>query len=111
MAKILDFTKVKKKYWTVKLNDDKKTTLLIGTPTKAILTKFLEINETIDDNDGADNETINDIYRVCADIMSFNKGEIEITPEYLEPFFSIDDVMLFFNGYSEFMSSITNSKN
>lgn len=111
MAKMLDFTKVKKEYWTVKLDDEKKTVLMIGTPTKAILNEFLAINEAVDENGGADGELIEDIYRVCANIMSFNKGGIRITPEYLENFFTVSDVMLFFNGYSEFMSSMTNAKN
>lgn len=111
MSKVLDYTKQKKEYLTVKLNDEKKTVLMIGTPTKAILDDFININEQINENAGADVEAINDLYRVCAKIMSFNKGGIKITAEYLSEFFDIEDIMLFFNSYSEFMTSITGSKN
>jgi len=111
MAKVLDFTKQKKEYLTVKLNDEKKTVLLIGTPTKAILSEFVSINDTISEDGGADAQAIEDLYRVCAKVMSFNKGGIRITPEYLEDFFDIEDVMIFFNAYGEFMSSVTNAKN
>jgi hypothetical protein len=111
MGKVLDFTKQKKEYLTVKLNDEKNTVLMIGTPTKAILREFIAINERINEDGGADTEAINDLYNVCAKVMSFNKGGIKITADYLEPFFDIEDVMIFFNAYTEFMSSITNAKN
>lgn len=111
MAKTLDFTTRKKEYLTVKLNDDKKTVLMIGTPTKAILSEFIAMNEKIDEDGGADAEAINDLYHVCAKVMSFNKGGIHITSDYLSDFFDIEDVMIFFNAYSEFMASVTKGKN
>lgn len=107
MAKVLDFTKQKKEYMTVKLNDEKGTVLLIGTPTKAILSEFYSINDMSDD----DAQTIDDLYRICAKVMSFNKGGIRITTEYLEDFFDIEDLMIFLKAYGEFVSSITNGKN
>lgn len=111
MAKTLDFTTRKKEYLTVKLNDEKKTVLMIGTPTKAILDEFIEINENISDSNGADKEAVNDLYRVCAKVMSFNKGGIKITADYLSTFFDLEDVMTFFNAYSDFMESVTKTKN
>lgn len=110
MGKTLDFNTRKKEYLTVKLNDENKTVLMIGTPTKAILTEFLLINETIGD-DGADMEAIDSLYDVCAKVMSFNKGGINITSDYLSTFFDVEDIMVFFNAYTEFMASVTNSKN
>ncbi len=111
MAKTLDFTTRKKEYLTVKLADEKKTVLMIGTPTKEILDEFIEINERVSEEGGADKEALNDLYRVCARVMSFNKGGIKITDKYLAGFFDLEDVMVFFNAYSEFMASITGSKN
>jgi len=111
MGKTLDFTTRKKEYLTVKLNDEKKTVLMIGTPTKAILNEFIAMNEKIDEDGGADAEAINDLYNVCAKVMSFNKGGIKITSDYLGKFFDIEDVHVFFNAYMEFMSSVTQTKN
>ena len=113
MAKTLDFTTRKKTYLTVKLDDKKKTVLLIGTPNKKVLTEFLDIQERFDDDNGADREAIDDLYNVCAKVMSFNKGGVDITADYLseECKFDIEDVMTFFEGYSEFLESITNVKN
>lgn len=111
MSKVLDFTKVKKEYLTVKLNDEKKTVLLVGTPTKAILSEFIAINDKIGEDGGADAEAITDLYRVCAKVMSFNKGGTKISADYLSDFFDLEDIITFFNAYGEFMASITSSKN
>ncbi len=111
MAKVLDFTKQKKEYLTVKLNDEKKTVLMIGTPTKTILNEFVRINESISEDGGADAEAIEELYSVCAKVMSFNKGGIKITPDYLGSFFDVEDIFIFFNAYGEFMSSVTSAKN
>lgn len=113
MSKVLDFTTQKKSYLTVKLNDEKKTVLMIGTPTKGILNEFIAINEKVSDEGGADAEAVNDLYDVCARVMSFNKGGIKITADYLSDScgFDLEDIMTFFNAYSEFMASITNAKN
>lgn len=109
MSNVLDFTKQKKEYLTVKLNDEKKTVLMIGTPTKKILDEFIGINESI--SEGADSGAIDDLYRVCAKVMSFNKGGIKITSDYLEDFFDLTDIMVFFNAYTSFITNITNAKN
>lgn len=111
MAKVLDFTKQKKEYLTVKLHDKKNTVILIGTPTKKIWEEFTSLNDQISDEDGADNESLNDLYRVCAKVMSLNKGGISITPEYLSDFFDFEDIIIFFRAYSDFVSSITKGKN
>jgi hypothetical protein len=84
---------------------------MIGTPTKAILDEFISINDNISEDGGADAEAVNDLYNVCAKVMSFNKGGIKITAEYLADFFDLGDIMIFFNAYSDFLASITNAKN
>lgn len=113
MSFILDFTKQKKTFYTVKLDDEKKTVLLISTPTKAILDEFIAINERLSDTEEeiSDKEALNDLYGICAKVMSFNKGGIKITADYLGSFFTVQDIKIFFSGYTSFISSMTNSKN
>lgn len=111
MTNVLDYTKQKKEYLTIKLNDEKKTVLMIGTPTKKILNDFIEINDRISDDNGADLDAVDDLYNVCAKVMSFNKGGIKITSDYLGEFFDIKDIMIFFRAYSDFMASVTSVKN
>lgn len=109
MARMLDFTTQKKEYLTVKLNDEKGTVLMIGTPTKKILEEFVLINEQMNNEVTAD--VVNDIYNVCAKIMSFNKGGIKITPDDLGEFFDLGDITLFFEVYGKFMNTVTGAKN
>ena len=111
MGKTVDFNIRKKEYLTIKLNDEAKTVIMIGTPTKKILDRFIGINDTIDSEGGADSEAINELYEVCAEVMSFNKGGIKITSDYLAEFFDLEDIMVFFKAYSEFMATLTSSKN
>ena len=113
MSRIIDFNKQKKEYLTIKLRDKKQTTLLIGTPTKEILQEFIAIQENIENEGGADAEAINDLYHICAKVMSFNKGGIKITGDYLskECEFDLEDIYIFYNGYMEFLASVTSAKN
>lgn len=111
MANVLDFTKRKKEYLTVKLDDPKKTVLMIGTPTKSILEDFMYLNAKVEEEGGASGELVDDLYEICAKIMSFNKGGLKITSDYLSEFFDIEDIMVFFNAYMDYMNTLTNSKN
>lgn len=113
MAKPLNFNNVKKQYLTVVLADDKKTTLLVGTPTKAIMDDLVRLQsslETISD-DETNVEATDDLFDACAKVLSRNKAGIKITKEYLSNVFDFEDVMIFFSGYMDFISEVTGSKN
>lgn len=106
--KTFDFNKRKKGFLTVTLPDNKKTVLLVGNPTKKITSELMSLYDSID----SENENvIDDLYDICAKIMSRNKGGIEITKEYIEEILDIEDVTLFISSYSDFISSIYNEKN
>lgn len=111
MAKTLDFNTRKKEYLTVKLNDEKKTVLMIGTPTKTIMREFIAINEKVSEDGDTDPELIEDLYDVCAKVMSFNKMGVKISSDYLGDFFDVENILVFFEVYGDFMSSMTNTKN
>lgn len=111
--KALNFHNVKKEYWTVTLPDEKETVIMIGTPTKALLSEITSLQSaltTLTENHG-DINAIDEIYGICAKIMSRNKGGITITREYLESIFDFQDIMLFFNGYMEFIGEAMSRKN
>lgn len=113
MAKPLNFNNIKKRYLTVTLADEKKTTLMIGTPTKAVMNELILLQsnfESLEDGD-ANEETIDDLYITCAKVMSRNKGGIVVTKEYLEEVFDIEDIMIFFSAYMDFVGEIAEEKN
>ena len=113
MANVLNFNNVKKRYFTVTLPDEQKTTLMIGTPTKAIMDNLILLQSGIETlgEDETNTEALDDLYAACAKIMSRNKGGVKITTEYLSELFDFEDILLFFNGYMTFLNELTSSKN
>ncbi len=112
MSKPLNFNKVKKQYLTVTLADPDETTIMIGTPTKAIMDDLMILSDQIDETgEEVSKDTMDDLYHACARVMSRNKGGIHITSEFLANIFDFEDVIIFFNAYMEFIGEVTNSKN
>ena len=106
--KTFDFNKRKKEFLTVTLPDEKKTVLLIGNPTKKISDELTSFYDSID---AADESVVDDLYHICAQIMSRNKGGIEISKEYIEDILDIEDVVSFISSYADFIGSIYQQKN
>lgn len=113
MANTFNFNNLKKKYLTVTLNDEKQTTLLIGTPTKSIMDDLMILQsgkETV-----AEGETglaeIDAIYDACARVLSHNKQGITVTAEKLGEICDIEDLIGFFTAYMTFVAEIGNEKN
>lgn len=113
MAKVLNFNKVQKSYLPVTLADEKETTILVGTPTKAIMDDLIVLQSTIDEigEDGTNETATGELFEACAKIMSRNKGGVKITREYLESVFDFEDIMIFFHAYMDFISEVVNQKN
>ena len=113
MSGSLNFNNIEKKYFPVTLADGKSTTLLVGTPTKAILDNLIRIQsglETIQDGE-TDSGAADDLYDACAQIMSRNKTGVKITKDYLAEVFDFEDIMIFFEAYMGFISEVTGRKN
>lgn len=113
MSKAINFNTIKKQYLTVTLADEKKTTLMIGTPTKAIMDSLFLLQSSFEalQEDENNLEATDSIYEACAKIMARNKGGIKITKDYLSEVFDVEDIILFFNAYTDFVSEIANVKN
>ena len=114
MSKTFDFNSVKKHYLTVKLADEKNTTLLVGTPPKAIMDKITQLQADFNDmtdEDKTNGEIMDDLYDVCARIMSCNKAGVKISAEYLGNLLDFEDIFLFFNAYVGFIEEISTAKN
>ena len=111
--KSLNFNNVKKTYLTVTLADENDTTIMIGTPTKAIMDDLVLLQsglETISEDD-ANVDATDELYSACAKVMSRNKGGIKISKEFLEEIFDFEDIMIFFNAYMDFITEVTSGKN
>lgn len=113
MAKPLNYNNVKKRYLNVTLADGKGTTLMVGMPTKAVMTPLFAVQDRMKEvtEDSIPEDLLDDLYAVCAAALSRNKAGTEITQEYLEGLFDLDDIMLFFDAYLDFVGEAANQKN
>ena len=113
MAKSIDFNNVKKQFLTITLADEKNTTLMIGTPTKAIMDDLTLLQKSMNSiNDNESNiEATDDLYSACARVMSRNKAGVKITKDFLAEIFDFEDITIFFNAYMEFIDEVIGSKN
>lgn len=111
--KTLDFNKIKKEYLTVTLNDEKSTTIMVGTPGKALMTELMSLQEYIKEYEAGEvsEETLDNLYIICAKVMSRNKANVRISKEQLEEIFDIEDIIIFFNTYLDYIKGLANSKN
>lgn len=111
--KPLNFNKVKKTYLTVTFSDEDNTTIMIGTPTKAIMDDLLELQDELNNinEDETDLDSTDNLYSACAKVMSRNKGGVKISKEFLEEIFDFEDITIFFDTYMKFIDEVTNRKN
>lgn len=114
MANSLNFNTLKKRFFTVILADENKTTLQIGIPTKKLIRElrdsFSEL-ATVDVNEDDLDSIFTDIYKVVAKVMSNNKAGIKITAEHLEECLEYEHLLEFFKVYMEFVNDLSDSKN
>lgn len=110
---VLNFNNIKKQYLTVVLPDEKQTTLLIGSPTKALTSEINTIQSNLEmiNNENSDEFTLDELYNACAKVMSRNKAEIKITKKQLEKIFDVEDILIFFTAYVNFVTELANQKN
>ena len=111
MGNVLDFSAIQKKYLTVKLADEKKTTIMIGTPDKKTMEEFLAIQSSLTSSEIESNdEKMDCLYSICARLMSRNKAGIKIAKKTIEDTFDFEDIMIFFSAYMNFISEVMKTK-
>ena len=116
MSKTLDFTKAKKRFLTVKLDDAEETVLCVNMPNKATYEQLFECGKELDKMNGTASPeevqgAITAMYEAVAVAMSNNKQGKRFTASDLETMFDIDDLMLFFTTYMDFVGEIASEKN
>lgn len=107
----LDFNKVKKEYFVVTLNDEQKTKLQIMTPTKRMLSELLETIPSFVNGEIPSAENIAFMYDMCAKLMSRNRTGTQITGDQLAEILDFEDLTMFFEAYTNFITERSQSKN
>lgn len=114
MSRTFNFNNIEKQYLTVTLADKNKTTLMVKTPTKALFKRLQYMKDNIRNiQRQGEADVIDEMYEICAEIMSCNKGGIQITKEQLEniPDFDYQDIVAFLGAYMSFIGEISKLKN
>lgn len=104
---MLDFTKMKKKFMTVKL--DEETTLYITPPRKKDLENMFATHSMLTGGK-ISNDDANLIYEMVAELLSNNKNKTEITADYISDF-GLDDIVVFLQEYMKFVNDSVSAKN
>jgi hypothetical protein len=82
---------------------------MICTPTKAIMDEFISMKDSLDTE--MSDDAIDTLYELCTKIMNRNKGGITVAKKDVEEMFDFMDIILFIQGYTEFINEVVNSKN
>lgn len=107
----LDFRKAKKNYLKVTLNDAAETNLSVMQPTKELFERMVAMSEEVANISGSDLEALDEVYGVCAELMSRNKEGLIISKSNLESTLDFEDIVMFLQAYSAFVAGVVHGKN
>ena len=88
------------------MNDEAGTKLSLLQPTKSLFQKMASMSEEVGSIDYADLDALDEVYGVCAELMSRNKEGIKVTVEMLAGALDFEDIVLFLQSYGEFVASV-----
>ena len=88
------------------MNDEAGTKLSLLQPTKSLFQKMASMSEEVGSIDYADLDALDEVYGVCAELMSRNKESIKVTAEMLAGALDFEDIVLFLQSYGEFVASV-----
>lgn len=106
---MLDFTKSVKQHFPVNMIDNQ--TISVRMPTKRVFSALVELQDklaklvTLNSNISAQ---LDEIYGLCATILSNNLDQKEISSEYLSDLLDLEDLRIFYKAYIEFVNSVLN---
>lgn len=107
MAAMLDLTKIKKTYLPVRLPDG--SVINMGTPNKGMYEELTRIDPILkgltDDNPEDALEAMEITYDFVARIMSNNKENREITPEYVRDELELEGALAVMYSFTDFINS------
>ncbi len=106
---MLDFTKSVKQHFPVNMIDNQ--TIRVRMPTKRVFAALIELQDkltklvTLNSNISAQ---LDEIYGLCATILSNNLDQKEISSDYLSDLLDLEDLRIFYKAYADFVNSVLN---
>lgn len=117
MARELNFNNIKRHYWRVVLSDDEQTKLDIKLAEKSTVVKLMDIYKDIDDlknitvEELQDRDILDDLYNICAILLSRNKQGRIFTKEEVAAMWDVEEIIIFCHGYTQFIEDEVKRKN
>lgn len=114
MAKTLDFNSIEPRVLELILRDDDRTCIRVGTPTEALIEELQRVAPKLDAALKNKNEaSIESVYDLAARLMSCNRDDVKITKEELRDKYrmNLENLLIFFGAYIDFINEITHEKN
>ena len=114
MAKNLDFNSVQRPTLVLTMKDAEKTKIRVSTPTEALIEEMqavtAELGEVAKTGDGA---SIKAVFDLAARLICCNRDGIRVTAEQLRDDYNInlEDLVIFFSAYIDFVEEISRAKN
>lgn len=111
--KALDLNKAKKQSFPVTMMDDAKTVFSLTVPNLATLEELKSISAEFEGAINNDESSLSACYDVAAKLFSCNRIGIPVTGDELRDKYKmeLEDLILFFSAYTEFISELTALKN
>lgn len=110
----LNFNTINRYTFRVVLDDENQTALDVKLANKgminALLITYGHMNE-IAKYDEKKADLYNDLTNLCARLLSYNRQGITYTAEQIDKMWSVDDMALFIQAYTNFIYDITKEKN
>lgn len=114
MAKTLDFNKVNRPILQLIMQDKDKTVIKVTTPKEALVEELQvtlpELQKTLD---GKDKAAIELCYDLAARLINCNLSFVKVTTDELRDKYNmgLENLLLFYSAYVDFIGEIQNAKN
>ena len=114
MTKKLDFNSIEPKVLELTMKDDERTVIRVSTPTEALIEEIQLVAPKLDAAINGKSETSTEsVYDLAARLISCNRDDLTVTKEELRGKYrmNLENMLIFFSAYIEFINEITHEKN
>ena len=91
---------------TIIMNDEEQTKLNVCVPDKGMMDNMIALRD-VKENE----ETIDMLYEVCAELISNNREKKSYTADELKDMLEFEDLLVFVQYFTDFINEVQNSKN
>lgn len=110
---MIDFSTYAKPTFTVRLRGADSPTLRLTPPSVDLVDELGTVGALLPDAGSGDRDALAAIYAIAAALMDCNRDGIPIQPEDITGKYDLDleDMAVFFAGYAEFITGLSERKN